>query len=235
MTERKSSRRKKIDRPASNPIEKTNNEPTQATIDEKRQIYPASTVSIHWDALNTKRKISSDLKNEIADLYYDLQKKPSNYINRLTELCEDYSDVLIFQGFLMMAYHLEELDDKLLQLTESLQKKYNDYIFGKIAFIESALSKNDVDSITKYLNNKYSYTDLFPQKGVFHIFEVVYFSYSVGRYFVAAGEAKKAESYLEQIKFIDPEHVFIKKLQKEIDKGSDLKFYQKVLRKFKRS
>lgn len=236
MAERKSSRRKKVERPQpalDNPI--AENQSTAAVVEEKRQVYPASTVSIHWDALNTKRKISGDLRTEIADLYYDIQKKPEGNIPRLLELAEEYSDVQIFQAYLMTAYHLEDMDQKVLEVAEPLRKKYPDYMFGKIAFIETALIKGELDSIPKFLDNKYSYTELFPQKGVFHIFEVIYYLYSIGRYFALKGDAETATRYMDQIKFVDDEHVFIKRLQKAIDKGSGLKFYQKVIRKFKSS
>ena len=230
MADRKSNRRKKIENPISEGIATETN--LQVPKEEKRKLYPASIVSINWDALNTKRKVSEELKLEISELYLDIQKKPSAHIERLKQLIEEYPDIQIFSGYLLMAYILEE-DEKAEEIAKSLYNKYPDYMFGKIGFIESAIHNQDLDSIPNFLDNKFDYKELFPQKGAFHIVEILLFYFSIGRYYAFKNLPDLAKNYLKEIKSIDEEQVLLKKLQSDIDKGAGVKFYQKVLRKFK--
>ncbi len=230
MADRKSNRRKKIENPVPEGMVTEKN--LQVPKEEKRKIYPASIVSINWDALNTKRKISEELKIEISELYTDIQKKPSAQIDRLKQLIEEYPDIQIFSAYLLMAYILED-DEKAGEIAKSLYHKYPDFIFGKIGFIEAAIIGQDLDSIPKFLDNKFNYKDLFPQKGAFHIVEILLFYFSVGRYYAFKNQPEQAKDYLKEIKSIDEDQVLLKKLQNDIDKGAGVKFYQKVLRKFK--
>jgi hypothetical protein len=131
-----------------------------------------------------------------------------------------------------MAYILEE-DEKAEEIAKSLYNKYPDYMFGKIGFIESAIHNQDLDSIPTFLDNKFDYKELFPQKGAFHIVEILLFYFSIGRYYAFKNQPDLAKNYLNEIKSIDEEQVLLKKLQNDIDKGAGVKFYQKVLRKFK--
>ena len=68
---------------------------------------------------------------------------------------------------------------------------------------------------------------------LFHIQEVIAFNFVIGKYFALRAESDKANQYLENIKGIDEDHIFVKQLQKFTSKNSGLKFYQKVLNKLK--
>lgn len=232
MSDRKSSRRKKIERPVQNNPEKPAavKEP-----EEKRTIYPTTSVSIVWDSLNTKRKINDDFRNEIIEYYYTVQKKPESLFQTLTQKIEEYPDLQIFYNYLFTAYLLEDEKEKAQEIANAGLKKFPDYIAGKILFIESALLKNDLDSIANYLDEKYDYRSLFPEKGIYHIFEVIHFSFAIGKFLALSGDKAGAEKCMEEIKSIDPDHIFLKELQKVIDKSSGVKFYQKILRRFKKS
>lgn len=234
MADRKSNRRKKVEStaPLSNQASEAS-ETIEPPKEEKRKFYPSTVISIGWDALNTKRRINDDLKTEISDLYYDVQKKPSAQISKILELVEKYPDIQIFQGYLLMAYILEE-DARALDVAVSLNKKYPDFMLGKIGFVESCLHRNELDSIPGFLDEKYDFKDIFPQRGSFHIVEVLHFYFSLGRFFALTGQADLAKSYYKEIKTFDEESALLKKLQKDIDKGSGVKFYQKIFRKFRK-
>lgn len=234
MSERKSSRRKKLERPVQD------SRPSQAagTVEkpqeEKRTIYPTKTVSIHWDAVNSRRKLSDSEREEIVDIYYDLQKKPSAQIERLQKLAEDSPDILIYQGYLLQAYLFEDMEKEALELAERIAKKYPDFVFGKIAFIEASLLRNELKKIEEHFQDKFHYKEVFPEKGSFHIVEILHYCFAIGKFMALSGESAEANLYMEEIKSIDPESIFIKKLQATIDKSTGVKFYQKIFRRFKR-
>ena len=232
MADRKSNRRKKVEIPESKIIEGQQLS-AKPPVEEKRKIYPSTVVSVTWDALNTKRKVNDDLKTEISDLNYEIQKKPSAQIEKLNQLIQEYPDLQIFQGYLLMVYIIEE-DERAVDIAENLFNKYPDFMFGKIGFIESAILRGDLNSIPDFLEDKYDYKQIFPQRGAFHIVEVLHFYFSLGRYYAVKGMPNEASIYMEHIKSIDEDHIFLKKLQKDMDKGSGVKFYQKVLRRFKK-
>ncbi|MCB1180093.1 MAG: hypothetical protein KDK36_21120 [Leptospiraceae bacterium] len=235
MSERKSSRRKKIEKPREE-LSSDNSAPAAVKEpEEKRTVYPTTSISFVWDSLNTKRRINEDFKNEIIDLYYDIQKKPSAQIENLENKLEEYPDIQIFYNYLFTAYHLEEMDNKALEIAEKGAKKFPDYITGKILYIESCIQKNELNKIPDYLDEKYTYKELFPEKGIYHIFEILHFNYAMGKFLALSGEKEGAQKCMEDIKAIDPDCIFIKQLQKVIDKAAGVKFYQKVLRRFKKS
>ena len=90
-----------------------------------------------------------------------------------------------------------------------------------------------IDKIPELLQNKYDFRLLYPEKATFHIQEILAFNFALGKYFALRTEPDKANQYLENIKGIDEDHIFVKQLQKFINKNSGLKFYQKVLNKLK--
>jgi tetratricopeptide (TPR) repeat protein len=231
MSERKSSRRKKLERPVSEDAPKL---PVEKIQEEKRQSYPAKTISIQWDALGSRRKVSDAEREEIVDFYYDIQKKPAGQIEKLQKKVEDSPDLLIYQDFLLMAYLLEDMEKEALELANQIFKKNPDTVFGKIAFLESSILQNQLSKIADQFQDKFHYKEAFPEKGIFHIVEVIHYCFAMGKFMALNGETEQANLYMEEIKSIDPENALIKKLQAVLDKSTGVKFYQKIFRRFKR-
>ena len=231
---RKSSRRKKN---TGTNFEQEHIEEEVAAVpqEQDRQIppIPTSSYSINWDSLNTRRKITSDLRDEICDFYYSVQKSPKAQIAKLNEMIEEYSDIQIFYNYLEMAYREEDEIEKANEVARTTAKKFPDFIFGKVSQIELYLDSKELDKIPELLKDKYDFRLLYPEKATFHIQEVIAFNYALGKYFALKAESDKANQYLENIKGIDEDHIFVKQLQKFISKNSGLKFYQKVLNKLK--
>lgn len=240
-TMRKSSRRKKINQPVGRDESSLSgeNEEAQAVIEKPQDRviqnnYPTVSFSINWDSLSTRRKITSEMKDEVFELYYDVQKKPKDAIERLLKLIEDYPDISIFYNYLENCYRELDETEKWKEIAGQTVKKFSDLMFGKISQIELALEAKDLSKIPDIIDNKYDFRLLYPEKATFHIVEVICFNYAMGKYFALRSEVDKATIYLENIKSVDEDHVFVKDLSKFIDKNSGLKFYQKVLKKLKK-
>ena len=210
-------------------------EELSAPLEEDRKVPSIATVSysINWDSLNTRRKITSDLRDEICDFYYSVQKHPKDQIPKLKEMIEEYSDIQIFYNYLENVYREEEDFVNANEIARLTAKKFPDYIFGKVSQIEIYLDSKELDKIPELLQNKYDFRLLYPEKATFHIQEILAFNFALGKYFALRTEPDKANQYLENIKGIDEDHIFVKQLQKFINKNSGLKFYQKVLNKLK--
>ncbi|MBP7281278.1 MAG: hypothetical protein KBA66_06875 [Leptospiraceae bacterium] len=231
---RKSSRRKRTPGSSFEP-EQVAEEELSAPLEEDRKVPSIATVSysINWDSLNTRRKITSDLRDEICDFYYSVQKHPKDQIPKLKEMIEEYSDIQIFYNYLENVYREEEDFVNANEIARLTAKKFPDYIFGKVSQIEIYLDSKELDKIPELLQNKYDFRLLYPEKATFHIQEILAFNFALGKYFALRTEPDKANQYLENIKGIDEDHIFVKQLQKFINKNSGLKFYQKVLNKLK--
>lgn len=231
---RKSSRRKRTQGSSFEP-EQVAEEELSNTLEEDRKvpIIPTVSYSINWDSLNTRRKITSDLRDEICDFYYSVQKHPKDQIPKLKEMIEEYSDIQIFYNYLENAYREEEDFANANEIARLTAKKFPDYIFGKVSQIEIYLDSKELDKIPELLQDKFDFRLLYPEKATFHIQEILAFNFALGKYFALRTESDKATQYLENIKGIDEDHIFVKQLQKFINKNSGLKFYQKVLNKLK--
>jgi hypothetical protein len=233
---RKSSRRKKNSNSSNqnSELESFEQESTPVQNETPRKIYPTTTISINWDSLNSRRRVSNDIRDEITDLYYSIQKGASKAtVQRLNELIEECPDLQILQSYLEIAYRIDDEVEKANEIALQSMKRFPDTIFSKISQIEIYISKNEIDKIPEFLNHKFDFRLLFPEKATFHIQEIISFHYTLGKYFAMKTEPEKAQISLEGIKSIDDDHIFIKLLNKVIDKHSGLKFYQKVLKKLK--
>lgn len=227
MSERKSSRRKKYERPIQ---EKTQEKPPTVQ-EEKRTVYPTQTVSILWDYSNLKRKLDDAQREEIVELYYNIQKKPASYISNLIQKIEDFPEVAVYYDYLLLCYLLEENFDSAKEISDKMSKKFSNSLFGKVGFIEYHLLEDKLEEITNTLQGKFHYRELFPEKGIFHIVEVLHYWFAVGKYLALSGNVEKANSCLAEIKSIDENSILFKELQSVIDKASGVKFYQKIWRK----
>lgn len=233
---RKSSRRKKTTTNNNSHLEiEQPEEEESVALEADREIPKIETTSyvINWDSLNTRRKITAELRDEICDLYYSVQKDPKDQITKLNQMLEEYSDIQIFYNYLENAYRLEEDFEKANEIARLTAKKFPDYLFGKISQIELYLENKELDKVTELLQDKFDFRLLYPEKATFHIQEIICFFYALGKYFALKANPDKATEYLNSIKEIDEDHAFVKQLQKFINKNSGLKFYQKVLNKLK--
>jgi hypothetical protein len=230
---RKSSRRKKNTNSNFEPEQIEEDIVIPLEQDRKVPHYETVSFSINWDSLNTRRKITSDLRDEICDFYYSIQKHPKDQIPKLIQMIDEYADIQIFYNYLENAYREVEEFDKANDIAQVTAKKFPDYILGKVSQIELCLYAKDLGKIPQLLQEKYDFRLLYPEKAAFHIQEIVAFNYALGKYFAFLTEPEKANKYLENIKGIDENHIFVKQLQKIINKNSGLKFYQKVLKKLK--
>lgn len=229
MSERKSSRRKKYEKPVQDKVQERPS-PVQ---EEKRTIYPTKTISIIWDYTNLKRKLEDSEREEIVEYYYNLQKKPASYISTFIQKTENYPDLPVYYDYLLLCYLLEENFDSAKEVAEKMSKRFANSLFGKVGFIELNLIEENLENIKQHLQEKFHYREIFPEKGVFHVVEVLHYWYALGKYLAFSGNTEKANSCLEEIKSIDPECILLKELQNVIDKASGVKFYQKIWRKLK--
>ncbi len=229
MSERKSSRRKKQERPVQEKPQ--GNIPHQ---EEKRTVYPTQTVSVLWDYSNVKRKLDDAQREEIVELYYNIQKKPASFISNLIQKIEEFPDVAVYYDYLLLCYLLEENFELAKDIADKMNKKFSNTLFGKVGFIEYYLLEEKLEPITENLKGKFHYKEIFPEKGVFHIVEVLHYCFAIGKYLALSGEIEKANSCLAEIKSFDENSILLKELQSIIDKASGVKFYQKLWRKIRR-
>lgn len=229
---RKSSRRKKIGSGEEFSGIDENNTPIKIE-EPHRKIYPTNIIIVNWDAINTKRKLDNSERDSLVDMYYDVQKPSKSVIANVKEWIEKYSDIQIYQNFLETCYRLDDEIELANETALNLIKRFPDSVFAKISQIEIYLAKSEYDKITEFLDGKTTPKELFPEKGNFHIQEMISYHFAMGKYFSYIGKKESAEESLKEMKSIDEDHIFIKKLQKVLDKNSGLKFYQKVLNKLK--
>lgn len=230
MSERKSSRRKKYEKPVP---EKTS-EKASSSQEEKRTVYPTQTVSIVWDDSNLKRKLEDEQREEIVEYYYGIQKKPSSYISNLIQKIEEYPDVAVYYDYLLLCYLLEENLEAAREIAEKMSKRFSNSLFGKVGFVELSLLDEKLEEISNHFKDRFHYRQVFPEKGIFHIVEVLHYCFAIGKYFALSGKMEEANSCLKEIQSIDENSVLAKELQNVIDKASGVKFYQKLWRKLKR-
>ncbi|MCB1158136.1 MAG: hypothetical protein H7A25_25150 [Leptospiraceae bacterium] len=228
---RKSSRRKKT------PI----NVPERETIlpkkvrPEVKKVIKTSTFSISWDPMYSTRKVEDELRSELIDLYFKLQKKPAETIERLKEIITENPDLPMAYNFLYTAYLAEDEKQNAMDIIRKAKERFPEFVFGKLASAEEALQAGNFQEIPHILGNITKFRDINPSRDTFHIVEALNFAYVMGRYCVENKESEKAQKYIEDMRQIDPKSHFIKKLESHFNKVNKVGIFKRALNRFKRN
>lgn len=229
---RKSSRRKKIEG-SPPPAYK---QPVKVEGDRNFKTHQTTIVTIDWDSFDTRQKIEEEIRNQLIDLYYTLQDDPGDAIEALEQIADEKPGTPIIRLYLETAYRNSGEIEKANDLCSKIFEKFPDSLSGIIAFISLNLETNQLEPISKLLENRFEYKTLFPNRKSFHIFEVVSFCFVMGKYFSLLGDHNKAENYLEQITKIDEDNKFHKHLEKFISKKQGKEnIFKRTFKKLKKS
>ena len=161
-------------------------------------------------------KIPAEIENEVEELYYKVQKKPGDTINRLETLLEKFPNIPQLYNYLSIAYSNIGDNESAEEVIRNSFRKNPDYLFGRLNYAEICINKGDFHKIPEILNNTYELKMLYPEREVFHISEVVGFFGVTGIYFHETGNTEQAMVCLKTLKRLAPEHPITNKLSTNI-------------------
>jgi len=170
-----------------------------------RHIIPTE-YEITYDAIEDKslKKLPSNIRDNIKELYYSALKRPKEIIPRLKELIKKYPDVSVFQNYLSAAYWSLGDTKKADEVVIEGYKRHPDYLFAKINYAQICLHNKEFEKIPEIFDNKFDLKALYPKRNKFHYTEFVGFMYTICQYFIGIGEWDDADVYYKILKKIAP-------------------------------
>lgn len=173
-----------------------------------------------WKSINTKvsyepieafkdDEISIQDEDKIEEIYYQMVAPEADLDqieNALLALREKYPNIAIIENFLIAVYKISGKNDKCSATIKNHYKKYPNYLFAKVSYAREIMH-NEKDWFEQVFGQAICLEDLYPDRDVFHISEVIAF-------FVLM-----IENLMNKELFSSAEVVF--DMLEELDHGSD--------------
>jgi len=129
-----------------------------------------------------------------------LEQRPDLLIKPLEELYEQYPHEPSLLNNLAFAYQGIGDSRTAITLFKKLKTSFPDYLFAKISKALTELSYNRYEEIPAIFNNCFDLKDLYPERDIFHVGEVMAFFHVMGIYFCRIGDARTARVYYNGMK-----------------------------------
>lgn len=127
-------------------------------------------------------------------------------ISTLKMLIEKYPHVPNFINNLAKAYELNGETEKAYETAEFNYQKFPDYLFAKLNKASVLLSQKKFDKIAEIFHGAMLLTDLYPDREIFYIAEVVLFHTFMVQYYLSVADISKAKYAYQILKQADPQN-----------------------------
>lgn len=142
---------------------------------------------------------------DLLDEYYGkCLKGKKSAVKPLERLCKRYPHIPQFKNFLSILYENLGKFSKTHEVTEWILRDHPDYFYGKINMARHYLNKGQYDEVIELLGSELDIRELYPDRDVFHIDEVLAMEDLAFSYYLANGDLVEAEERLEHLEYIDP-------------------------------
>lgn len=170
---------------------------------------------ISFEPMHDERYIHyyEQLGDRMEKLYEQAAKEPKKAAPRLEELILQYPEFPVLQNYLAVAYMNSGREQEAEQLIEQSYQNFPDYLFARLNYARLCLENGNLDRVAEILDNKFEIKLLYPERDTFHFSEVINFYSVAGKYFFEKGEIDRAQTYLDMMKKIDPEHPMTRQLE----------------------
>ncbi len=176
---------------------------------------PTSTMKITYKPL----KSLYDPKGlDLHKTYHLLVKEPQEVIPVLEDCLQKNPNNPLAITWLCAAYESLDQKDKARELLEENVQLYPQYIYNLTRLSKIYLEEGAHEKVPPLFKNTWNLKELFPDRNVFHIGEVIAFLQVCCDYFYQAGKKEEANNYLTMLKEVHPkkDHQLIQDLEKKL-------------------
>lgn len=132
-----------------------------------------------------------------------VEGKHGELIPDLVSLVVKYPHAAILKNYLSMAYFNSGQPEKAREVNDWIIKEHPEYLYGIINKAFDELTKGHYDKIPSMLANLTDIQDMYPDRKVFHIQEVISFHKIAACYFAATGNMEEALNRAELLEELD--------------------------------
>ncbi len=170
--------------------------------------YATYTITTDPHYRDKEYAVTPELRKQIEKLFHHIvnNKKLKSNIARLSDLIEKHPENPQLKNMLSVAYSMLGDDEKAFEINHRILSEHPDYLFGKINLANEYYVNEEYEKMKDILGEKMEIQALYPDRDTFHIEEVTGFYKTAVLYFTATGNIQEAESRMEIMNEIAPEH-----------------------------
>ena len=158
------------------------------------------------DYFDKENRVTPELKKELNTIYFDILKKKKKVIEKLLKLIEKYPDNPQLKNYLCTAYKIQGNIEKSVEVNQWIVKEHPNYLFGKLNIAAEHLENGEYDKMKEALAGALDIQELYPDREVFHIGEVLSFHKITIHYFLAIDNLDAAKARLNLMEKLAPDH-----------------------------
>ena len=158
------------------------------------------------DYFDKEYAITPELKNELNNLYFEILNGKKRVIDKLLKLIEKYPDNPQLKNYLCTAYKIQGNLEKSFEVNRWIVKEHPNYLFGKLNIAAEHLENKEYDKVKEVLAGALDIQELYPDREVFHIGEVLSFHKMATHYFLAIDNLDAAKARLNLMEKLAPDH-----------------------------
>tara|TARA_R110002050_G_scaffold138576_2_gene262399 strand:+ start:6449 stop:8065 length:1617 start_codon:yes stop_codon:yes gene_type:complete len=155
---------------------------------------------------NTQDHITPSLKWQLEKLYPKIQKRDKTVIDKLLYLIERHPKNPQLKNYLSAAYTSSGNFKKGTEVNEWILKEHPHYLFGLLNKAHQMIDDGKPEMVPGILGKDMELKSLYPDRDLFHLAEVTGFFKLAIMYFAAIGDLEQAETRLQILEEIAPEH-----------------------------
>lgn len=156
--------------------------------------------------MNERMGITPELFRQMESLHNKALKGGEKNIEYLLNKIEQYPNVPQIKNYLSVAYMNSGKKEKSFEVNNWIIKEHPDYLFGLLNKANEYYLNGQYEKIPELLGDLMEIKDLYPERDVFHVNELLSFSKLAVMYFSVIGNLEAAESRYEIMEELAPGH-----------------------------
>jgi tetratricopeptide (TPR) repeat protein len=170
---------------------------------------------ISWDAIDTPLRTEED-QEFMETTFWKMKTEPQSCIEPLIEMIEKYPDDPAPYNYLYACYRILGKNFEAHEILLKTLELFPDYLFAQVEYAAYLLRRGDYEKVPGLFKNCYTLKQLYPERDVFHISEVMAFYFIFGEYYLKIGNIDQAKIYLSMLEDVDSDREQTKVLREEI-------------------
>ncbi|MGM0498195.1 MAG: SEC-C metal-binding domain-containing protein [Bacteroidota bacterium] len=154
-------------------------------------------------------QIPQALEKQMENLYIKAKEGGKENIRHLKDLSKKYPDVPVLKNFLSTAYINSGMEEESYKINDRLLKEHPNYLYGILNKANEHIIKEELEKVPALMGENMELQDLFPERNIFHVSEMISFMETAIRYFIANNDIEAAVSRVDLLKEIDDQNPIV--------------------------
>ncbi len=177
--------------------------------------YESEMYTITFEPLGKRNQEELKIINQSYAMAYD---NSENAPKCITAAITQYPDLPELYNYLFIAYTKTNKIRPALEILKKTVSKFPQYLFGLAEYACYFLRRGEPERVPELFRNCLTLKQLYPERDIFHVKEVLSFSYIMARYHLEICNFEQVKIHLSTIKQIDHDSLEVENIKKIMKK-----------------